>query len=54
MMLDILRAVLVPAIAGLLARLFLNRAVNFVRAALPWISVARGGPAGGGDDKTDI
>jgi BASS family bile acid:Na+ symporter len=38
MMLDILKTVLLPVVAGLLARLFLNRAVNLVLPALPWIS----------------
>lgn len=38
MMVDILKTVLVPVIAGLLARLLLNRLVNFVLPALPWIS----------------
>ncbi|SEE95439.1 bile acid:Na+ symporter, BASS family [Arthrobacter alpinus] len=38
MMVDILKTVLVPVIAGLLARLFLNRLVNFVLPVLPWIS----------------
>ncbi|WP_425864171.1 bile acid:sodium symporter family protein [Arthrobacter sp. TWP1-1] len=38
MMVDILKTVLVPVIAGLLARLFLNRVVNFVLPVLPWIS----------------
>lgn len=38
MMFDILKTVLIPVIAGLLARLFLNRLVDFVLPALPWIS----------------
>ena len=38
MMLDILKTVLLPVVAGLLARLFLNRLVDFVLPALPWIS----------------
>jgi len=38
MMLDILKTVLLPVVAGLLARLFLNRMVDFVLPVLPWIS----------------
>lgn len=38
MMLDILKTVLVPVIVGLLVRLSLNRLVNLVLPALPWIA----------------
>ncbi|MCQ9162547.1 bile acid:sodium symporter family protein [Arthrobacter sp. STN4] len=38
MMLDILKTVLLPVIAGLVVRLFLNRVVDFVLPVLPWIS----------------
>jgi BASS family bile acid:Na+ symporter len=38
MVLDIVKTVLLPVIAGLLARLFLRQAVKAVLPALPWIS----------------
>jgi bile acid:Na+ symporter, BASS family len=38
MMLDIVKTVLLPVIAGLLARLFLRRWVKALLPALPWIS----------------
>lgn len=38
MVLDILKTVLIPVIAGLLARLFLRRAVAKVLPVLPWVS----------------
>ncbi|NYE96017.1 BASS family bile acid:Na+ symporter [Psychromicrobium silvestre] len=38
MVLDIVKTVLLPVIAGLLARLFLKRLVRIVLPALPWVS----------------
>lgn len=40
MMLDIVKAVVLPVIVGLLVRLFLSRLVRFILPALPWISAA--------------
>jgi BASS family bile acid:Na+ symporter len=40
MVLDIVKTVLLPVIAGLLVRLFLKRVINAVLPALPWLSAA--------------